>query len=225
MQPSRAAQQHQQGASRSGLDVTHSACELCRPFEAGGESSLEFYCQKSDAGVFAFGSHNKKRPNNLILGRVFDGHIYDMNVKNALTPEMPSNLPHSQLEFGVRDYRSITSFGAANTQIKLGNKPMFVFAGEKFENDPEYKMAKSLLLDLFRYNLLFAKWHDLLHLAALHCQCDIKSVGRALIRGMEVSAINLKGLDNVTFVAAAAGGILFRQYAVSLKKSGTKVPR
>ena len=37
--------------------------------------------------------------------------------------------------------------------------------------------------------------------------------------------MNLKGLDNVTFVAAAAGGILFRQYAVGLKKSGSKVPR
>ena len=37
--------------------------------------------------------------------------------------------------------------------------------------------------------------------------------------------MNLKGLDNVIFVAAAAGGILFRQYAVGFKKSGGKVPR
>jgi ribosome production factor 2 len=39
-----------------------------------------------------------------------------------------------------------------------------------------------------------------------------------------VNNINLKGLDSVIFVAAASGRILFRVYAVGLKKSGTRVP-
>lgn len=127
----------------------------------GGETSLEFFCRKSDAALFAYGTHSKKRPNNLILGRMFDGHLYDVvPPPPALNTSCPTNLvlfvisnvpPRiSQLELGVLDYKSIDSFGAANTQIQLGNKPMFVFAGDKFENEPDFKLAKSLLLDLFR---------------------------------------------------------------------------
>eukprot|EP00193_Tetraselmis_chui_P009408 CAMPEP_0177768912 /NCGR_PEP_ID=MMETSP0491_2-20121128/9999_1 /TAXON_ID=63592 /ORGANISM="Tetraselmis chuii, Strain PLY429" /LENGTH=322 /DNA_ID=CAMNT_0019285801 /DNA_START=188 /DNA_END=1156 /DNA_ORIENTATION=+ len=149
--------------------------ENIRPFEVGGETSLEFFCQKSDAGAFAFGSHSKKRPDNLIMGRIFDGHLYDM------------------VEFCVEAYKGITAFGNANAKIQLGNKPMFVFAGDKFENDSQHKMVKSVLLDVFR--------------------------------GIEVNNINLKGLDSVIFVAAASGRILFRVYAVGLKKSGTRVPK
>eukprot|EP00873_Tetraselmis_striata_P021920 jgi/Tetstr1/442184/TSEL_030335.t1 len=149
--------------------------ENIRPFEVGGESSLEFFCQKSDAALFAFGSHTKKRPNNLVLGRIFDGHLYDM------------------VEFGVEAFTGITAFGGANAKIQLGNKPMFVFAGEQFENDPQYRMVKSLLLDTFR--------------------------------GIEVDNINLKGLDSVIFVTVAGGRVLFRNYAVGMRKSGSRVPR
>lgn len=28
----------------------------------------EFFAKKTDASLFLFGSHNKKRPNNLVLG-------------------------------------------------------------------------------------------------------------------------------------------------------------
>ncbi|KAI6706474.1 hypothetical protein NL676_009436 [Syzygium grande] len=43
-----------------------------RPFESGGETSLEFFSQKTDCGMFVFGSHSKKRPDNLILGESAD---------------------------------------------------------------------------------------------------------------------------------------------------------
>lgn len=46
------------------------------PFE--DVQSVENFCQKEDCSLFAFGSHNKKRPNNLIIGRLFDGHVIDM---------------------------------------------------------------------------------------------------------------------------------------------------
>ena len=55
-----------------------------------------------------------------------------------------------QLEFGVKAYKGLDDFGSANTKIQLGNKPMFVFAGDRFEKEDEYKLAKSLILDLFR---------------------------------------------------------------------------
>jgi ribosome production factor 2 len=37
-----------------------------RPFEATNE--LEGICKKRDASLFSYISHNKKRPNNLIIG-------------------------------------------------------------------------------------------------------------------------------------------------------------
>ena len=38
------------------------------PFE--DETSIEFFAQKNDTALFAYGSHSKKRPDNLILGSV-----------------------------------------------------------------------------------------------------------------------------------------------------------
>lgn len=49
-----------------------------RPMEAGGEVALEFLCQKNECGLFAVASHSKKRPHNVVLGRMFDYHLYDV---------------------------------------------------------------------------------------------------------------------------------------------------
>ena len=49
-----------------------------RPFESGGSSRIEFFCKKHDSSLFAVGSHSKKRPHNLVLGRMYDGHLLDM---------------------------------------------------------------------------------------------------------------------------------------------------
>ena len=43
-----------------------------RPFEAGGEGSLEYFGRKTEAGLFALGSTSKKRPHNIVLGRFYD---------------------------------------------------------------------------------------------------------------------------------------------------------
>ena len=43
-----------------------------KPFEAGGEGSLEYFGRKTEAGLFALGSTSKKRPHNLVLGRFYD---------------------------------------------------------------------------------------------------------------------------------------------------------
>lgn len=37
------------------------------------ETSAEFLMSKNDCALFLFGSHNKKRPNNLVLVRVMKG--------------------------------------------------------------------------------------------------------------------------------------------------------
>ena len=83
-------------------------------------------------------------------------------------------------------------------------QPAFVFVGQAFSTDPACIQSKSILLDFFR--------------------------------GREIEQVNLKGLDRVIFVShtpPTPGGsdsnssplILFRQYAVKYKKSGTQVPK
>ncbi len=60
------------------------------PFEDA--SIVESTSVKYDCSLFAVGSNQKKRPDNLILGRVFDGHILDM------------------FEFGVENYHGCDKF-------------------------------------------------------------------------------------------------------------------
>ncbi|KAG1660889.1 hypothetical protein FOA52_015931 [Chlamydomonas sp. UWO 241] len=106
--------------------------ENVRPFEAGGETSLEFYCRKGVCGLFALGAHSKKRPHNLTLGRMYDGHLYDA------------------VELGVEEFQSISSFGNKATGAYIGNKPALLFVGEKFESVVALKQLRSTLLDYFR---------------------------------------------------------------------------
>ena len=55
---------------------------------------------------------------------------------------------------------------------------------------------------------------------------QLKSVILDYFRGEQVSAINLAGLDRVIMATAVSNTeVLFRQYTIKLKKSGTRVPR
>ncbi|KAK3445544.1 hypothetical protein EUGRSUZ_A01543 [Eucalyptus grandis] len=104
-----------------------------RPFESGGETSLEFFSQKTDCSMFVFGSHSKKRPDNLIIGRMYDHHIYDL------------------VEVGVENFKSMESFVYDKKLApKMGSKPFIAFIGEGFESVEELKHLKEVLLELFR---------------------------------------------------------------------------
>ncbi|CAD7695545.1 unnamed protein product [Ostreobium quekettii] len=140
-----------------------------KPFEAGGEASLEHFCKKTDCGLFAVGNHTKKRPHNLLLGRMYNYHLYDM------------------VEFGVVGFKSLGSFGCARCQ--LGGKPSFLFVGDKFETVPVLKLVKNILLDFFRGRVVkqlnvmgldravvvMAAADD--KLAFVHCQINLKKSG------------------------------------------------
>ncbi|XP_009774712.1 ribosome production factor 2 homolog [Nicotiana tabacum] len=103
-----------------------------RPFESGGEASLEFFSLKTDCSLFVYGSHSKKRPNNLVIGRTYDHHVYDL------------------VEVGVEEFKSMKSFKYdKNLAPKIGSKPFFTFIGEGFESVEELKHLKEVLLDLF----------------------------------------------------------------------------
>jgi ribosome production factor 2 len=101
-----------------------------KPFEDHGK--LEFYGRKNDASMFMFGSHNKKRPDNIVFGRLYDFNLLDM------------------IEFGVENYQSINSF--KNSKVTAGAKPCLVFAGEEFADTTNLEMqrVKSLFIDFFR---------------------------------------------------------------------------
>jgi len=109
--------------------ISYRKKNILRPFE--DQTSLEFFGKKSDASLFLFGSHNKKRPHNLVFGRFFNFEILDM------------------YEVGITKFRSMAEI-SKTAKPTLGNKPCLLFHGEAFDKDPELQKFKSLLIDLFR---------------------------------------------------------------------------
>jgi ribosome production factor 2 len=98
------------------------------PFE--DVNSIEFLGSKNDCGLFVLGSHTKKRPNNLIIGRLYEQHILDM------------------YEFGINRYQSIEDF--PGNKKAFGAKPLMVFLGDGWQNDVLYSKMQNLFIDLFR---------------------------------------------------------------------------
>ncbi|KAF5750474.1 ribosome production factor 2 isoform X1 [Tripterygium wilfordii] len=104
-----------------------------RPFESGGETSLEFFSLKTDCSIFVYGSHSKKRPDNLVIGRTYDHHVYDL------------------VEVGVENFKPMESFTFDKKLApKVGSKPFISFIGEAFESVEELKHLKEVVLDLLR---------------------------------------------------------------------------
>ena len=90
-------------------------------------SLIENQSVKYDCSLFAVGSHQKKRPDNLVLGRVFDGHILDM------------------FEFAVTDFKAASMFKPPQF-IDQDMKPILIFQGEHFETSDVHKRVKNLLI-------------------------------------------------------------------------------
>lgn len=85
------------------------------------------------ACILQYGSHSKKRPDNLVIGRMYDHHIYDL------------------VEVGVENFKPMESFTYDKKLApREGSKPFIVFIGEGFETVEELKHLKEVLLDLFR---------------------------------------------------------------------------
>jgi len=102
---------------------------------AGGDdegiNSLEFLTTKNDCSLFAMASHNKKRPNNLILGRTFNRTLLDM------------------AELGISYYKSIADYKLA-LKKRIGSKPMLYFAGDLWEHQSDFMKLRNLLMDVYR---------------------------------------------------------------------------
>ncbi|CAL1585258.1 unnamed protein product [Knipowitschia caucasica] len=137
--------------------VLYKKKNITRPFE--DSTSLEFFSKKTDSSLFLFGSHNKKRPNNFIFGRMFDFHVLDM------------------VELGIEKYAPLKQFKTET--CPEGTKPMLVFAGEAFNMDFELKRLKSLLIDFFRgpkvEGVRLAGLEHVLHFTALDNRIYMRS--------------------------------------------------
>ena len=101
------------------------------PFSDEGQQSIEFLTTKNDCSLFAVASHNKKRPNNLVMGRTFDRHIIDM------------------VELGIVRYKSLKDYGGAPKK-RIGSKPMMLFVGDRWHLDHQYRRLQNLFLDFYR---------------------------------------------------------------------------
>ncbi|KAJ8275072.1 hypothetical protein COCON_G00096970 [Conger conger] len=137
--------------------VMYKKKNITRPFE--DQTSLEFFSKKSDCSLFLFGSHNKKRPNNLVFGRMFDFHVLDM------------------IELGIEKFASLQEI--KKSTCPEGTKPLLVFAGEAFDTDNEYKRLRSVLTDFFRgpnvTSVRLAGLEHLLHFTALEGKIYMRS--------------------------------------------------
>jgi ribosome production factor 2 len=100
------------------------------PFEDAGQQSLEFLTTKNDCSLFAIASHNKKRPNNISIGRTFDRKILDI------------------AELGIMKYKSLKD--QVGPKKRVGSKPMMLFVGDRWHLNADYKRLQNLLIDFYR---------------------------------------------------------------------------
>lgn len=95
------------------------------PFD-NSEDAAKFFDSK-DASLMIIGSNSKKRPNNLIFGRLFDGNFLDL------------------AEFKLDNY----SEKPPQKPLYPGLHPLMLFQGEAFETDPVLSRLKNLFIDYF----------------------------------------------------------------------------
>lgn len=101
------------------------------PFESGGEAHLENLCRLNDASLFALTNHTKKRPDNLILGRLFNHSLLDM------------------VELGVKSYKPTALFPPP--KIPPGCPNIIAFNGADFDASEDLRTLRSILVDVFRF--------------------------------------------------------------------------
>lgn len=140
---------------------------IMRPFDDC--TKLEFISEKNDHSLFMFGSHSKKRPNNLIIGRMFDHHVLDM------------------FEFSITSLIPMEKF--KTPKIAVGTKPCIVFFGEPFDVDPEYMRLKCLFTDFFRGdtpdNIRLEGMEHVISFSAIDGKIHIKNYKVSLVKTEE----------------------------------------
>lgn len=110
--------------------------------------------------MFAFGSTSKKRPNNLIIGRIFENEILDM------------------VELGIKQYQAMSEFKTE----KIGTcvKPCLIFNGPKWSQTEELRRLRNLLIDTFQKDKVDAiRLQGIEHVMSLTCTEDMNILMRS----------------------------------------------
>jgi ribosome production factor 2 len=94
---------------------------------------LEHICKKSETSLFLFGSHSKKRPSNVVIGRTYEHKVLDM------------------VELGILNVTSIQDV-IATAQVPYDVQPFVIFQGDLWESDQDFKKLKNLINDFFLMN-------------------------------------------------------------------------
>ena len=95
---------------------------------------LESMSSKQDCALFCFGNHQKKRPDNLVLGRNYDGKVLDM------------------FEFGIEDFKGMKDFPGIQ-EVSGDIKPALIFQGEQFEFSDKHARLRNLLYGILNNDL------------------------------------------------------------------------
>ena len=116
-------------------------------------------------------------------------------------------------EFGIENFQSINNFNGMKKTI--GSKPMLLFLGIQYYQ---------LIIILLYYLILFYT----LYFLGIQWESDslYKRISNFLMdffRGIKFDMICLKGIDHILSFTVVDGKIYMRGYAVSFRKSGTKV--
>ncbi|KAL5275235.1 RPF2 family protein [Megaselia abdita] len=128
------------------------------PFE--DPSSLEFLALKNECTLFVLGSTSKKRPDNLVLGRLFENEILDL------------------IELGIKQYASFAEFSSE----KVGTcvKPCLVFSGPKWNQTEELRRLRNLLIDTFQRDKVKAiRLQGIEHVISFTCLEDLSIAMRS----------------------------------------------
>lgn len=124
---------------------------------------VETFCKKHETPLFVMGSHSKKRPDNVIIGRMFNHSLLDM------------------FELGVSAYEGLSEF--PGPKITLGTKPCLVFNGSTWDQTEELKELKSVFIDFFhREEVESVRLQGLEHAISF----TIDSNGKILFRSYKV---------------------------------------
>lgn len=92
-------------------------------------TQVEQFCRKYETSLFLMGSHSKKRPNNVVIGRIFNYALLDM------------------YELGIESFEGMSEF--PGPKITLGIKPCLIFNGPEWDESDEFKQLRSMFVDFF----------------------------------------------------------------------------
>ena len=97
-----------------------------RPFEDA--AGVEFLAEKAGCAAFLLATNSKKRPHNLVLGRLHAAHVYDL------------------AELGIGGWAPLQA--CAGSKKALGSPPVLCFAGADWQTTPDLALLRNSLLDV-----------------------------------------------------------------------------